>query len=173
VFRSTQYVDDPISLRQDHRAAPGGDDSQLLREKVAFTWGVDSDESGEFDTVLNTTYKALDPVVTLKFSLCRSISSRVLWDDRAGGLVLDDGFIIAHPISDGIWRVTSRKMLRFSDRTPGLSRPGWLDQGRLLNYLAPAGMRWWIESETYSLASVAYSGHSGRTGEASRHGCRG
>jgi hypothetical protein len=172
VFRSTAYVDDPISLRDDPRGGPREEDARLLREKVAFTWGVDSDQSGEFDTVLNTSYKAVDPVVTLRFSLCRSISSRVLWDERAGGLVLDDGFILARPVSDGIWRVTSRKTLRFSDRTPGLSRPGWLDQGKLLNYLAPAGMRWWMESETYSLASVAYAGNSDRPGEGGRDGCR-
>jgi hypothetical protein len=158
VFVSTGYVQDPISLRPLEEPPTGRDDgrNRLLREQVAFTWGTSREQGGEFDAVLNSAYNVHEPFITLKFSLCRSLSSRVLWDSRAGGILLDSGYIKARPVSRGCWRVTSRKVLRFSDRTPDVSEPGWFDQGKLLNYLAPASMCWWIESETYSVESHAY-----------------
>jgi hypothetical protein len=158
VFVATEYVQDPISLRPLVEPVTGHDDGRhmLLREKVQFTWGARRDHRGEFEALLNSSFKVHEPLITLKFSLCRSISSRVLWDSRSGGILVDAGYIKARPVSDGCWRVTSRKVLRFSDRTPGFGETGWFDQGKLLNYLAPAAMSWWIESETYSVESHAY-----------------
>jgi hypothetical protein len=164
IFVSTGYVQDPFSLRPLKAPFTGHDDGRhmLLYEKVAFTWGTGRDQRGEFEALLNSSFKVNDPVVTLTFSLCRSINSRVLWDSRSGGLLLDSGYIKARPVSRDCWRVTSRKVLRFSDRTPDFGEPGWIDQGQLLNYLAPAAMCWWIESESYSVESHAYHRDSRR-----------
>ena len=49
-----------------------------------------------------------------------------------------------------VCRVTTRKILQFSDRTPYSGATGWFDFGQLLNYLAPATLTWWLESEVYS-----------------------
>ena len=48
------------------------------------------------------------------------------------------------------WRVTTRKVLRFSDRTPYSKPTGGMDFGQLLNYLAPAAVTWWLETDFYS-----------------------
>ena len=89
--------------------------------------------------------------IVLGFSLCRSISSDVLWDSRRGGLMLNEGYMRVRPLGGGRWRITSRKLLRFSDRTPYTGASGWADFGEMLNYLAPTALSWWVETETYSL----------------------
>ena len=72
--------------------------------------------------------------IDVSFSLHRSIESAVLWDRRAGGLQLNQGYIKVAPLSENTWRVTSRKILRFSDRTPSVGGRGWLDFGQILNF---------------------------------------
>ena len=59
------------------------------------------------------------------------------------------------PLGGNRWRITSRKLLRFSDRTPYSGTNGWTDFGQMLNYLAPAALSWWVETETYSLGKRA------------------
>jgi hypothetical protein len=87
------------------------------------------------------------------------MSSVVLWDARPGGILVDQGYIKIRPLSEDRWRVTRRKVLRFSDRTPyDNATPGWLDVGQTLNYLSPAALCLWMESETYSLKSCACGG---------------
>jgi len=54
--------------------------------------------------------------------------------------------------------MTVRKVLKFSDRTPYSSAPGWLDFGQMLNYLAPASITWWLETELYSAECTKYGG---------------
>jgi hypothetical protein len=58
------------------------------------------------------------------------------------------------PLAENTWRITSRKVLRFADRTPRVGASGWLDFGQILNYLAPAALTWWVESETYSMGDT-------------------
>jgi hypothetical protein len=41
-------------------------------------------------------------------------------------------------------------VLRFSDRTPNSSAPGWLDFGEMLNYTTPAAVTWWLETDLCS-----------------------
>ena len=81
-----------------------------------------------------------------------SCESRYLWDARAGGILLDQGFIKARPVgSDGkTWRVTIRKVLRFADRTPSSWGDTPLQFGESLNYLAPAALSWWLQSDLYA-----------------------
>ena len=62
------------------------------------------------------------------------------------------------------WRVTSKKSLRFSDRTPYSNGPGWSDFGELLNYLTPAALTWWVETER----TASVTGRTPATGAVTR-----
>jgi hypothetical protein len=66
----------------------------------------------------------------------RSIRSRILCDERTGGLSLDHGYLRVRPLAPGRWQVTTRKIVKFSGRP-------WLD------HIAPATLRWWLENETF------------------------
>ena len=46
------------------------------------------------------------------------------------------------------------RVLRFSDRTPYASAPGLLDFGQLLNYLVPAAVTLWLETDFYGSESL-------------------
>jgi hypothetical protein len=119
------------------------------------------DRQSSFHNVLRIekhTVKEDAKDIDVEFSLSRSIRSRVMWDERSGGIVVNDGYLKVRHVLDDRWRVTSRKRLRFSDRTPHLYGQGWRDLGQALNFLAPAALAWWMESETYSLASEPYQG---------------
>ncbi|HEU5483424.1 MAG TPA: hypothetical protein VFU98_00845 [Microlunatus sp.] len=165
VIETSYYVDDPVAL------TPGGPQygedgsiTGLIYEVAAVSWGRDRGQQGVFRNVLNVSRK-LERVpgtrrraIDIRFSLCRSISSSVLWDDRAGGITMNEGFMRVVPLGGDRWRVTSRKLLRFSDRTPYSGTTGWADFGQMLNYLAPAALSWWVETETYSLGRRATSG---------------
>jgi hypothetical protein len=135
----------------------------LLEERAGISWGADLNQQGSFHNVLRIhpySVRADLGTVDLHFSLGRSVRSRVLWDERAGGLLLDHGYVKVRPLADNHWRVTSRKILKFSDRTPYANGPGWLDVGQMLNYLAPAALSWWLESEMYSAACPLYADHA-------------
>jgi hypothetical protein len=144
----------------------------LLQERAALSWGVNLNQQGSFHNVLRIHPYAVRPdrgTVDLHFSLSRSIRSRILWDERAGGLLLDHGYVKVRPLGTDHWRVTSRKILKFSDRTPYANGPGWLDVGQMLNYLAPAALSWWLESEMYSTGCPLYADQAqvaGRLGQA-------
>jgi hypothetical protein len=159
VFRRTEYIDDAFRIapesadRRLDRVGEGFEGSRLLLEGVHLAWAGDEARSASFENILNIDEFRVDPdarTIDLRFSLHRSIGSRVLWDERAGGILVDEGFIKARPIAPGLWRVTSRKVLRFSDRTPYSGETGWFDFGQMLNYLAPATISWWMETEMYS-----------------------
>ena len=162
VIETSRYVADPITLRPGEPTRGGrGSLSGLLYEVAAMSWGRDSTQQGVFENVLNVSRTLKETpghrrrTIHINFSLCRSISSRVLWDSRTGGIMLNEGFMRVVPLGDRRWRVTSRKLLRFSDRTPYSGTNGWTDFGQLLNYLAPAALSWWVETETYSLGKRA------------------
>lgn len=128
---------------------------RLMEEKVRIVWGTSAQELGSFHNLLNIRrFKVQDDkfpaTVSLDFDLHRCLSSRVLWDARPGGIIVDEGFAKARQVADGLFRVTVRKTLCFSDRTPNRGGAGWNDLGQLLNFLAPAAMAWWLESEMYN-----------------------
>ena len=162
VIQTSYYVDDPVSLTpSEPRRGKDGSITGLLYEVAAVSWGRDSGQQGIFRNVLNVS-RTLERVpghrrraITIRFSLCRSISSDVLWDSRVGGITMNEGFMRVVPLGGDHWRVTSRKLLRFSDRTPYAGTSGWTDFGQMLNYLAPAALSWWVETETYSLGKRA------------------
>lgn len=158
VIKASHYVADPLTLAPTQTdLGNSGTVHGLLYEEAAITWGRGSAQQGSFTNVLNVSRRAErggrheESYIDLGFSLCRSISSDVLWDSRRGGLMLNEGYMRVRPLGGGRWRITSRKLLRFSDRTPYTGASGLADFGEMLNYLAPTALSWWVETETYSL----------------------
>jgi hypothetical protein len=171
VITHTDYIADAfrpgVRLTEPPAIGRGHEGNKLLHETAEISWGSNDDQQGAFDVVLNIGFAVADqidrssadaaPVVDLSFTLGRSISSSILWDRRPGGLRIDNGFIQVLPLAEpDSWLMTSRKTVKFTDRTPNLNRAGWADTGQLLNYLAPASLTWWIESEAFSMGSTAY-----------------
>jgi len=170
VITSTAYIADAfrpdVPLTTPPKRGSGHEGNLLLHETAQVSWGSNDDQQGAFDVVLNIGFTVGDrvdrsadagPVGDLSFTLGRSISSSILWDRRPGGLRIDNGFIQVTPLAeDDSWLMTSRKTVKFSDRTPDRNLAGWADTGQLLNYLAPAALTWWIESEAFSMGSTAY-----------------
>ena len=163
VIEKTEYLKDPFDLtsrRDDTRLGQGFGDCRFLFEQVGINWGNDEDQIAEFRNVLAIDKFSVHPdlkSITVPFRLCRSIDSRILWDQRAGGILVDGGSIVARPVGPGRWRLTTRKVLRFSDRTPYSNAPGWRDFGQMLNYLAPASVTWWLETEMHSAECLGYT----------------
>ena len=167
VFERATFVPDPRRRGAPARERPLGasiesGDLDVLHETVNLRWGAENEQLGWFDNRLTIDEFTADvdrygrEIVDLKFSLNDSIRSRVLWDERIGGITVDEGFVRARPIAPRVWRVTSRKWIGFSDRTPYSGGDTWFDIGKTLSYLAPATLSWWIESEMYA------SGHTAR-----------
>jgi hypothetical protein len=163
VVVGTGYVRGSYDLRplaaepQPGRAIvrPNSDPPLMLEEHVRISWGFDEMSAGTFHNVLRIPRLQIDPAagtIAVDFALARSIDSRILWDQRPGGIIVDQGYLRLEPIAgvDHRWRLTSHKTLLFSDRTPNASGPGWTDFGQLSNYLAPAALSWWLESEMLS-----------------------
>lgn len=166
VIREARYVGDAFDLSPaDEGSLPsigaGFSGTRLLYENAELSWGDNADQQGAFRNVLNIKHRVrgrnndeVEKSIDVRFSLHRSIDSAVLWDRRAGGLQLNQGYLKVRSLGGGAWRVTSRKVIRFSDRTPLVGGRGWLDFGQMLNYLAPAALTWWVESETYSMSDT-------------------
>jgi hypothetical protein len=172
VIVDTAYVDDPFDLASGHKPERLGEtfeataeEPRYLFEEVDVRWGAEDEQTGQFRNVLAIEKFCADKEngIRVPFKLSRSVDSRILWDSRAGGLLIDDGFLDARPIGHDAngepdrWRVTTRKVLKFSDRTPYSNEPGWPDFGQMLNYLAPASVTWWLETEMNSARSPAYN----------------
>lgn len=141
---------DPLPREQAPPLGQGWKDVQLLEETAALSRGWELSHLVSFHNVLSIDRFSVRNdrgTVELEFSLSRSISSRVLWDERAGGILIDEGFIRARPFEGNRWRVTSRKVLKFSRRSPYPDRAGWPDFADLLNYVAPAALARWLEAE--------------------------
>jgi hypothetical protein len=168
VVVGTRYVRGSHDLRplaaepQPGRAVVRPNDPPLmLEEHVRIAWGFDEMAAGTFHNVLRVPRVEIDPAtgtIAVDFSLARSIDSRILWDERPGGIVVDQGYLRVQPIAGATdrWRLTSHKTLLFSDRTPNAGGPGWTDFGQLSNYLAPAALSWWLESEMLSNTHETY-----------------
>lgn len=163
VLRSDYTADpmDPERPGEPKRGPRKGDLQGFLYEIAAMTWGQDTTQQGVFRNVLNVQRELKpvagqpEPAIEISFSLCRSISSDVLWDRRKGGITTNEGFLRVVPLGHNRWRISSRKLLQFSDRTPYSGSSGLTDFGQMLNYLAPAAMSWWVDTETYSLGRRA------------------
>ena len=159
-FESSGYLDVTDRRtprpRRDHRLGKTYSEpkERLIEEKVRIAWGTSAQELGSFHNLLNARFRVRDDrypaTVSLDFDLHRCVSSRVLWDVRPGGILVDQGYARARQVADGLFRVTVRKTLRFSDRSAYGGGAGWQDLGQLLNLLAPAAMSWWLESEMYN-----------------------
>lgn len=162
VFRSTRYVLGPLDLDPVDPAPPPGNPGpapRFLEEDVVFLHGRDDLEAGSCINVLRFGKLEFDRhagTIEIDYELCRSVSSRLLWDVRAGGLLVDGGYGIVRPVSTrenddaiGFWRMTTHKTMLWSDREPyaiGANN----DFGNALNVLAPSTIAWWLESEDYS-----------------------
>jgi hypothetical protein len=152
-FHTSQYVKgsyDLTPLPRTPGSYAGPRRHFVLEEDVRLTWGEDATERGGFHNLLNVGVSYIGESIDIEFDLNRSITSRILWDERPGGILVDEGTLKVRPLTGRVWRITARKALRFSDRTPYSGGAGWNDLGQMLNYLAPATLSWWIESEMYS-----------------------
>ncbi|MEA2195308.1 MAG: hypothetical protein QOG42_1742 [Solirubrobacteraceae bacterium] len=158
-FVSSGYLADALKDGPPNPApVPGyygwhGPAPKLLEEKVTICWGEDPSRVASFHNILNIRQFDIcdaDKRIDLAFDLNRCITSRLLWDERAGGILVDEGYAKARRLGPGLWRLTVRKTIRFSDRTPYAGGTGLNDFGELINYLTPAMLSWWIESELYS-----------------------
>jgi hypothetical protein len=141
---------DPLPAEQIPAIGRGWEGDRLLEETAAISWGRDASQQAWFHNVLRIDRFSVDhrlATIDLEFSLSRSIGSRVLWDKRAGGILLDEGSVRVRPLAEHGWRVTGTKTLRFADRTPSALGPGWLGLGRVLNLLAPAALLQWLETD--------------------------
>lgn len=173
VISQSVYISDPMHPDSpDHSGAgPKPGSPRFLHEVAAMTWGDDQAQRAEFRNVLNVRQSVAKPprparpTIDVEFSLCRSISSDVLWDHRRGGITMNQGFLRISPLGQSHWRITSRKLLQFSDRTPYSGGTGLTDFGQMLNYLAPAALSWWVETETYSLGQRASQGQPATANE--------
>jgi hypothetical protein len=167
-FRKVQYVRDAqtgFTLTESPRlgAWRTTDHRRLLREVVAIPSGLSPTVVARFENILYITFRESPDDdhaggATLTYNLYRSVNSRYLWDERPGGILLDQGYIKVRPLgaSDNkTWRVTIRKVVRFADRTPASWGDTPLQFGQSLNYLAPAALNWWLQSQMYLAAGYA------------------
>jgi hypothetical protein len=161
-FRMTRYVKGPFDLVALDPPPPLGDPGpapRMLEEQVVLLWGREDEEGGSCRNVLRMNRLDFDAAaarIDVEFDLCRSVSSRLLWDVRAGGLLADSGYSLARDVCDvpGLWRVTTHKNVLWSDRLPYASGAG-REFGEIMNYLSPAITCWWMETELYTHASSA------------------
>jgi hypothetical protein len=159
-FRSTRFVEGPFDLAPLDPPPPLGDPGpppRMLEEDVVLLWGREDEEAGSCRNVLRMNRLDFDTAgarIDVEYDLCRSVSSRMLWDVRPGGLLSDSGYSLARDVCGvpGLWRVTSHKTVLWSDRLPYASGAGH-DFGEALNYLSPALTCWWLESEMYGHGS--------------------
>jgi hypothetical protein len=152
VINETHYVTGAFDLsKPDYGSGePTFPKPRFVYEDVRVGWGLDNLQRGGFRNVLAIDYFKADKTgIALPFRLCRSIDSRILWDFRPGGILIDGGYLVARPVGQDRWRVTTRKVLQFSDRAPYSNPTGGMDFGQLLNYLVPAAVTWWLETDFY------------------------
>jgi hypothetical protein len=161
VIQTTRYVGDafaldPLPVEQLPPIGKGWDGSRLLEETAAISWRRDAGQQAWFHNVLRIDRFTVDHglgTIDLEFSLSRSIGSKVLWDERAGGILLDEGYLKVRPLGGNCWRVTGRKTLKFGDRTPHARAPVWSGLGQLLNLVAPATLIRWLETDMFHVAA--------------------
>jgi hypothetical protein len=168
-FHEVDYVEDAPrgfkKLTQSPKAGEwckkldrGGqeDNRLLLREVVEVPSGLNPTVIARFENILRIVLHE-GPIdrgggnARLTYSLHRCLNSRYLWDERPGGILLDQGYIKVSPLGNRkTWRVSVRKILRFADRTPASWADTPLQFGQSLNYLTPAALSWWLQSDMYN-----------------------
>ncbi|MDA0167082.1 hypothetical protein OM076_42875 [Solirubrobacter ginsenosidimutans] len=162
-FHRVRFVMDEFATQAEEIETPIGEGLRartrpyLVEEKVGVASDVVGAEVGYFHNVLQIdTFDVQvgaapeNCFADLEFSLYRSLDSKVLWDVRPGGLLIDSGWTKVRHVSDNTWRLTANKTLRFADRTPRTGWDGPLDFGQMLNYLAPAALTAWLNNDLYS-----------------------
>jgi hypothetical protein len=173
VIRETKYVNGSFDLNEPDYGTddPTFLEPRFLYEDVHVGWGLDNVQRGGFRNVLAVDYfKANEETgISLPFRLCRSIDSRVMWDSRPGGILIDGGYLVARPVGEGSWRVTTRKVLQFSDRAPNSKPAGGMDYGQMINYLAPAAVTLWLETDFYESMGESKD-RAGKTEKGARDG---
>ena len=91
--------------------------------------------------ILEIEFESGPSSATSRYSLRRSIASRIYLDQRLGGIDVDHGQASATAEDEGWVYVVGNKQLRFTDRTPGLDfmERTWLgfDVGEMMNYFTP------------------------------------
>ena len=165
IVTRSYYIRDPFDTQPIENTdmaaeATGLGRPRFLYERARIAWGSHADQTATFDQVLNVTMTDRPDSVDVTYSLCRSIKSSVLWDRRAGGMLVDQGFITINPAGKNSWRVTMRKEVQFSDRPYTGTGQGPSDLGQILNYLTPAMLTWWLEGAAYSLGESDGAGIS-------------
>jgi hypothetical protein len=159
-FLASRYVHGPLDLEALTLPPPKGDPGpapRYLEEDVALLWGEEEEIGGSCRNVLRLDrldFEPETPSIDITFDLARSVESRLLWDVRPGGLLVDSGYLVARSVCGvpNLWRVTIQKVLLWSDREPYATGAG-SGIGNALNYLAPATVSWWQESEMYSYSA--------------------
>lgn len=166
IVKKVRFVRDPFDPAEVSSPQFGDRRPAFLHEQAEVAWSGRPDQRATFANVINVVSSILPgrddeedsdtphptaPRAEVRYNLCRSIESSVLWDVRAGGLLVDQGYIKVRSIGGGRWQVTLRKEVQFSDRTPYVNGDGWRDFGQLANYLAPSTLTWWLECDTYRI----------------------
>lgn len=168
-FHEVDYVEDgPRGFKRLTQSPTAGewctnekggqeDNRLLLREVVEVPSGLNPTVIARFENILRIVLHegpldARGGDARLTYSLYRCLNSRYLWDERPGGILLDQGYIKVTPLGNPgkTWRVSIRKILRFSDRTPASWADTPLQFGQSLNYLTPASLSWWLQSDMYN-----------------------
>jgi hypothetical protein len=168
-FHTVDYVEDaPTGFKKLVQSPEAGewckkdkkgelkDNELLLREVVKVPSGLSPTVIARFDNILRIVLHESQSEegggsAKLTYSLYRCLNSRYLWDERPGGILLDQGYIKVSALGNGkAWRVSIRKILRFADRTPASWADTPLQFGQSLNYLTPAALSWWLQSDMYN-----------------------
>ncbi len=173
-FRSTRYVVGPFDLTPLKPPPVPGDPGpvpRMLEENVQLLWGREGEAGGSCRNVLRLDrldFDAAARTIDVSFALARSVESRLLWDVRAGGVLLDEGYSVARGVDghERLWRVTAHKTLLWSDRLPAATGSG-REFGQALNYLSPAVMTWWLETQLASHTCRATSAAATARGQES------
>ena len=165
IVTRSDYIRDPFDTQPIQNTDLAAEATELgrprfLYERARIAWGKHADQTATFDQVLNVTTTDGPDSVDVTYSLCRSIKSSVLWDRRAGGMLVNQGFITINPAGNNSWRVTMRKEVQFSDRPYPGSGQGPSDLGQVLNFLTPAMLTWWLEGAAYSIGESDVAGIS-------------
>ncbi|WP_395728114.1 hypothetical protein [Nakamurella sp.] len=135
--------------------------ARFFEEKVRASWNGSGDQTASYHNVLNirTSKRSSRRRADVSYNLCRSIDSTILWDRRAGGLLLDEGYLQVRPLAGRqAWRLTMRKKIAFGDRFGAGSRPLPGDLLQMVEYLAPAYIALYVECAMNGVAETHLTG---------------
>jgi hypothetical protein len=125
--------------------------SGQLHEKAQ--WSMNNGAGCSFDNILEIDFRRKPGTATLKFSLVETESSEVAGWSEAGGLDVDDGYVLVSATGPDTF-VEAVKKIRFSERQ-GPSIPGGGNAGEIMNFMAPALVGLWMDAIVYNTAIKA------------------